>query len=157
MFHCILIIGVSDQLCLGGGRLRSFPRIFSQVWKTRKTCWGGGWGGICAPISYCFLCNHIPTAEDYIRVLHIASIWKATPPPPPPKKKKKKKKKLARKPSGFAQILLDFCPNNASWKIIGGLQPPPPHPQPPYHICLGFSVWILNEFWISHTWIIEYK
>ena len=48
-----------------------------------------------------FLNDHIPTTEDYIRVIQVANVWK--------EKRKKKKKKVAQKSSGFARILIVFA------------------------------------------------
>ena len=51
--------------------------------------------------------------------------------------------KLAPKSSGFARILLVFCPKKATWQIRGGLQPSAPPPPPPslVRLCVEWRIW----------------
>ena len=103
----IQYIGERDQLCLGGGGGDrggwSCPNIFSGAPALKKT----------------------RSAQPRRTIVsYIASVWKA-------KKSHPKMKPLARISSGFARILLVFCPNMAAWKILGGCCPPPPPPRPP--------------------------
>ena len=95
---------------------------------------GGGGGGLVKKKIHCakkkFLYDQISTTEDYICSKRFESktkfdpkisfcTWIFVP--------------LARISSGFARILLVFCPNMATWKIHGGgggCSPPPPAHMP---------------------------
>ena len=105
-------IGVRDQLRLalgegGGGGWGILPEYFlrararaRQGWKNSLVRKKG------SSITY-------QPRMTIICVIHVASVWKA------------KKKSPA---CGFARILLVFCPNIATWNIVGGggCSPPPP-------------------------------
>ena len=76
-----------------------------------------------------YLLSHVNHRGLYSWLIHVASVWKG---------KKRSPENEAACPNNkwflpeyylfFARILLVFCPNMATWKITGGLHPPPPPP-----------------------------
>ena len=145
-------IGVRDQLRLGGAVvfcpniLSGTPALENSL---RRGGGGGGGGGTHAPFFLACakkvplwpLINHISCNTRSKRL-----------------KRRRKKKLVARKSSGFARILLVtcpkikcvclnitcFCPNMATWKILKGLQPPPP-PTSYAYVCSGLLDYMCSK------------